>query len=182
MPPHADPPPSNSRCGFLSFSRALCTFLATSHVVLVKCACFGAGELNPPLPPREGYYRVGRKHNNPHVKSNDRSTDRRHRSPGARRSRPDRPDRLHPHGRRQQAQAARKCHRQSRERAVIPVLSSLQCCQRGLVWSPCPRSYPPRSAPAGAVGASSLPSTRRGVLFFTPFPFIKANVCHHKYK
>eukprot|EP00962_Isochrysis_galbana_P044074 scaffold16967_cov113-Isochrysis_galbana.AAC.9 len=51
----------------------------------MKCACFGAGELNPPLPPREGDCRVwGRKHNNPHViKSNDRSTDRRHRRNGS---------------------------------------------------------------------------------------------------
>eukprot|EP00962_Isochrysis_galbana_P017582 scaffold5052_cov131-Isochrysis_galbana.AAC.1 len=60
---------------------------------------------------------------------------------------------------------ATRCHRRSRGRAIIPGLSSHRCCQRGLTWSPCPRSYPPRSAPAGAVGAPSLPSTRSRSFF-----------------
>jgi len=39
-------------------------------------------------------------------------------------------------------------------------LRSCHRCQDGLMLSPCPRSCRPRSAPGGAVGAPSLPSTR----------------------
>eukprot|EP00962_Isochrysis_galbana_P045188 scaffold17717_cov112-Isochrysis_galbana.AAC.3 len=43
----------------------------------------------------------------------------------------------------------------SRGRAIIPALSSLRCCQRGLAWHLCPRPNPPRWAPAGAGEAPS---------------------------
>eukprot|EP00962_Isochrysis_galbana_P005328 scaffold1447_cov115-Isochrysis_galbana.AAC.7 len=61
----------------------------------------------------------------------------------------------------------RRCHRRSLGHAIIPALSSRLCSQRGLVSSLCPRSYRPRSAPAGAVGPPSLPSTQKTCFWFS---------------
>eukprot|EP00962_Isochrysis_galbana_P006905 scaffold1864_cov106-Isochrysis_galbana.AAC.14 len=61
---------------------------------------------------------------------------------------------------------ARRCHRQSLGRAIVPELRSCHRCQDGLISSPCPWSCRPRSAPGGAVGAPSLPSTRAWKFIF----------------
>eukprot|EP00962_Isochrysis_galbana_P036374 scaffold12565_cov121-Isochrysis_galbana.AAC.8 len=53
-----NPPPVFLSAWVGSFSRPLVPSLPRRRV-LVKCACFCAGELNPPLPPRKGDYRVG---------------------------------------------------------------------------------------------------------------------------
>eukprot|EP00962_Isochrysis_galbana_P013927 scaffold3960_cov116-Isochrysis_galbana.AAC.6 len=57
--------PRNTRCGFLPFPAPVYTFRPVSlarEAGKCACACFGAGEFNPPLlplPPRKGHCRVG---------------------------------------------------------------------------------------------------------------------------